>query len=261
MTVIYRITKTGGERLGGINRPFEARVGGLAKSNDECPFTIANEIVAARLGQILGLPVPAGVICHDENKKLHYLSLDVGQEGRELPPVIPSEFCAEEAWWAAGVVVFDVLIANGDRHRKNLSRDATFPDEPPRVSVFDHGHALFGTDPPIGSERLGAATGRLGCIDDSAYIAKDSCLLSESLNPGFINVWVERVQQIPKFVIEDVCREIAATPGLNVDEGLAGELAEWLATRCSEIHNLIWHNRDSFTAVGWSLIPPGGAQQ
>ena len=37
---------------------------------------------------------------------------------------------------------------------ENLSRDETFPDEPPRVSIFDHGTALLGTDPPTGRERL-----------------------------------------------------------------------------------------------------------
>jgi hypothetical protein len=259
VSAIYRITKTGPGRSGGINRPFEARVGGLAKSNDECPYTIANEIIAERLGQVLGLPVPAGVLSQDENRKLHYLSLNVGQEGRELPPVIPVEFCAEDAWWAAGVLVFDVLIANGDRHRKNLSRDTTFPNEPPRVSVFDHGHALLGTDPPIGPERLGLAVDHLGCIEDPVAIARDTCLRNEDLNPDFIGAWVARVEQIPRFVIDDVCDEVAGTPGLNVGKDEAAELANWLARRVSRLGEIIWQNRDSFPNVGWNLIPPGGA--
>lgn len=259
MTVIYRITKLGDARRAGINRPFEARVGGLAKSNDESPFTIANEIVCARIGQVLGLPVPAGVLSQDPEKKLHYLSLNVGQEGRELPPVIPVDFCSDEPMLAAGIVVFDALIANGDRHRKNLCRDTTFDDEPPRVSVYDHGHALFGTDPPTGLERLELAADRLGCVDDEACIAKDSCLIDQALEPAMIEHWIKRAAAIPRFVFEDICREVGETPGLNVSAGEAADLADWLAGRASGLSNLIWQNQESFPGVTWGLWPPGGA--
>ncbi len=259
MTVIYRITKMGDARRAGMNRPFEARVGGFAKSNDECPYTIANEIVCARIGQVLGLPVPAGVLSQDPEKKLHYLSLNVGQEGRELPPIIPADFCAEEPLLAAGIVVFDVLIANADRHRKNLCRDTTFDDEPPRVSVYDHGHALFGTDPPVGSERLELAANRLGCVDDDACIARDSCLIDQALDAGLIGHWIERAAEIPSYVFQDICREIGETPGLNVDPIEAQKLADWLAGRASGLSNLIWQNRGSFPGVTWGLWPPGGA--
>jgi hypothetical protein len=259
MSVIYRITKMGDARRAGINRPFEARVGGFAKSNDESPYTIANEVVSARIGQVLGLPVPAGVLSQDGEKKFHYLSLNVGQEGRELPPVIPPDFCAEEPLLAAGVVVFDVLIANGDRHRKNLSRDTTFDNEPARVSVYDHGHALFGTDPPTGPDRLELANDRLGCTDDEACIARDSCLIDQPLDCRLIDQWVQRAKEIPAFVFADICREIGETPGLNVNPFQADDLANWLAGRASGLSNLIWQNREAFPAVNWGLWPPGGA--
>lgn len=258
-SVIYRITKLNGTRRGGMNRPFEASVGGFAKTNDESPFTIANEIVSARIGQALGLPVPAGVVSIGPEKKLHYLSLDVGQEGRELPPIVPSDFCAAERWWAAGIVVFDVLIANADRHRKNLSRDSTFENEPPRVSVFDHGHALFGTDPPLGLERLELAVDRLGCVDDEAAIARDSCLIDQPLDCASMDAWVQRVQRLPIYVYDDVCREVADTSGLGVDHREARALANWLARRASKLPELLCQNGRFFPNVEWGLWPPGGA--
>lgn len=178
MTTIYRITQLEGSTRGGINNAVDALIRGVAKTNSESRFTIANEVIAARIGQTMGLPVPSGVIARDAEKRLYYLSLDMSSEGKQLPPIRPSQFVEEDPRIAAGVAVFDVLIANGDRHRGNLSRDPAFV--PPRTSVFDHGHALLGTDPPDGLERLRLADGRLGCRDDDARIARDSVLL---INP------------------------------------------------------------------------------
>lgn len=258
MSAIYRITKVGGARREGVNRPFEARVGGIAKTNEEAPFTIANEIVAERLGQLLGLPVPAGVVAQDDEKVLHYFSLNVGQEGKDLPPIVAPDFCAEEEWLAAGIVVFDILIANGDRHRNNLSRDETFPDEPPRVSIFDHGTSLLGADPPTGRERLELLDNHLGCVEDGAGLARTSCLLAEPLDVGMLGQWVQRVREIPRFVIDDICRAIAETPRLNVPTDQADFLAEWIATRASKLGDLICQNQQAFSSVEeWGLWPPG----
>lgn len=257
MSVIYRITELGKPERGGMNAAVEACIGGVAKSNDECEFTIANEVIAARIGQTLGLPVPAGVIAEDPAKTLRYLSLDVSLEGKQLPPILTADFCRQEPRLAAGVVVFDVLIANGDRNATNLSSDPAF--KPPRVSVFDHGHALFGTNPPIGRERLQLAADRLGCVDDDANIACSSVLLAQSLDCGELERWVERVHRIPSFVYDDICNQVASISALNVTPDMAHELASWLATRAARLGDLIWQNQNVFPEVEWSLWKPGGA--
>lgn len=257
MSVIYRITELGSSERGGMNAAVEARVGGVAKTNGECEFTIANEVVCARIGQTLGLPIPAGVIAEDSSKTLYYLSLDVSREGKSLPPVTAADFCEKEPWLAAGVVVFDVLIANGDRNASNLSRDPAFST--PRVSVFDHGHALLGTNPPIGRERLQLATDRLGCVDDDAHIATNSVLVGEALDCALIEQWVDRVGQIPAYVFEDICKDVARAPVLGLTSETAGEMAAWLATRAARVGDLIWQNQNAFPGVEWNLWAPGGA--
>jgi hypothetical protein len=160
----------------------------------------------------------------------------------------------EEPRLAAGVLVFDVLIANGDRNATNLSRDAGFT--PPRLSVFDHGHALFGTDEPRGPERLRLAMDRLGCADDAAGIARNSALLHQPLDSAFMEEWAERARRIPAFVFEDICQDVANTPGLNVTGEMARELAAWLASRAAGVGRLIWDNQESFPAVNWTLWGP-----
>lgn len=259
MSVIYRITELGVSERGGMNAAVEARIGGVAKTNGESEFTIANEVIAARIGQVLGLPVPAGVIAEDAAKTHYYLSIDVSREGKSLPPVMAADFCDKEPWLAAGIVVFDVLTANGDRNASNLSRDPAF--DPPRVSVFDHGHALLGTNPPIGQERLELATDRLGCVDDDAHIATDSVLVSQPLDCGHLREWAERVAQIPPYVFGDICREIAKSPELGISAEVADWLADWLSARASNVGDLIWQNQSAFPAVEWALWGPGGTPQ
>jgi hypothetical protein len=259
MSVIYRITELGVSQRGGMNAAVEARIGGVAKTNAESEFTIANEVIAARIGQVLGLPVPAGVIAEDSAKTLYYLSIDVSREGKSLPPVMAADFCAAEPWLAAGIAAFDVLIANGDRNATNLSRDPAFT--PPRVSVFDHGHALFGTSPPIGRERLELAADRLGCIDDDAHIATDSVLVDQPLDCASLREWAERIAQIPSYVFGDICREIARAPELGINSETADWLANWLAARAPRVGNLIWQNQNAFPAVEWALWGPGETPQ
>jgi hypothetical protein len=251
VTAIYRIIKLYAAHRGGMNAAVDADVRGIAKTNDESPFTIANEIIAARVGQTLGLPIPAGIIAEDSSKRLYYLSLDVSREQKQLPPIIPSAFASAEPRLAAGVVVFDVLIANGDRNGSNLSLDPAF--SPPRASVFDHGHALLGTNPPTGKDRLALATDRLGCVDDDGRIASDSVLCDQPLDCDHLREWTDRVSSIPSYVFDDACAEVAKTPGLNVAPELAAELAKWLAERAANTRRLIWDNQGFFTAIRWDL--------
>jgi hypothetical protein len=161
--VIYRLTQihTGASR-GGINQSVDAEIRGVAKTNDLARFTIANEVVAARLGQVLGLPVPAGVIAEDGSGKLYYLSLDVSKTGHTLPPGAPPGCCRARGLSCDRCSSLRLLIANEDRHAGNMSLDPAF--SPPRLSLFDHGHSALGSRDPQGADRLNALKDSPGCL-------------------------------------------------------------------------------------------------
>lgn len=258
MASIYRLTSIGtDEHRGGINGAVDATIRGVAKNNELSEFTIANELICARIGQTIGLPVPSGVVAQDAAKRLYYISLDVSFEGKQLPPVLPAEFAKEEPWLAAGIVVFDVLIANGDRNRRNLSRDPAFTK--PRVAVFDHGHALLGTGAGKGEDRLDACRDRLGCVVDSSGVAVNDCvLLGQDLDGAKIVDWIHRVQEIPNYVFEDVCREVAAMENLNFWNRTADLVVSWLQARRNKLDKLIWDNQAAFQGVQWPLWEPQG---
>ncbi|MDP9395571.1 MAG: hypothetical protein M3Q27_15540 [Actinomycetota bacterium] len=69
-----------------------------------------------------------------------YAMMRFGIRGDRLPPVDPVEVVSVRPHLAARVVAFDSLVINGDRHSGNLA----FAQEV-GLSVYDHGHALLGT--------------------------------------------------------------------------------------------------------------------
>jgi hypothetical protein len=227
------------------------RCGGSQKTNDQYQFTIANEVIAARVGQALGLPVPTGVVAEDTTGKLYYLSLDVSKTGHTLPPAHPPDVIAAEPFLAAGSVVFDFLIANEDRHAGNLSLDAAFA--PPRLSLFDHGHSLLGSGGTEGKARLDALKAAPGCL--AAHGGNRQALIDSLTDAAVVLDWVDRVESLPDYVFLDACKAVTV-PGLNVDPALATVLATWLCARKLRLRDLIAAGQHEFTAItAWPLTP------
>src|SRR3990170_1752400 len=56
--------------------------------------------------------------------------------------VVPHRCCAALPQICSGILLFDLLVANSDRHVGNLKVDD--PDNPLEIDVFDHDRALFG---------------------------------------------------------------------------------------------------------------------
>jgi hypothetical protein len=245
VTTVYRLTKLEGSQRGGMNAALDAQIRGIAKTNNAGPFTIANELIAAYLGHLLGLPVPAGVVAEGRNS-LYYLSLDVGKEQKQLPPIVATDFVAAEPWLAAGCIVFDIWIANPDRHPGNLARDPAF--NPPRVSLIDHGHALLGTGAPLGEDRLDACRGLLG------FPPQSHAVIGELTEEHGMREWAKRVAAVPDYMIEDACAA-ATAPAINVNTALAQSLATWLLLeRRGAIDDLISANQAVFAKVTqWEL--------
>jgi hypothetical protein len=233
-----------------MNQAIDADIRGVAKTNAHSPYTIANEVISARLGQCLGLPVPAGVVA-EHSGRLFYLSLDVSKEGRTLPPIIAADFVTAEPWLAAGTVVFDIWIANSDRHTSNISHDPAF--SPPRPAFFDHGHALLGTNDPKGLDRLTVAEGELGCTGSPPLGGNRHALLDLLSNAADLYAWVTRVSQLPDFVIGDACSN-AHELGLLPDDRTRASLQDWLQRRKTMLGRLLSDHQDEFPAMAqWNL--------
>lgn len=249
--IVYKLATIGAPVRGGANQAVDATIRGVAKTNAQFPFTIANEIVAEALGRALGLPIPAGVLAEDGGAT-YYLSLDVSATGNQLPPIIAQDFVSNHQNLAAGAVVFDILIANNDRHTSNISLDPGFA--PPRPSLFDHGHALLGSGAPSGVGRLVAAVDDLGCTGALPLGGNRQILLDLIANDADLSFWTRRVMQLPDYIIEDCCASVSSL-GINVDVAIANELGAWLKARRDRIEALITAHAAEFAGIAqWNLL-------
>jgi hypothetical protein len=180
-----------------------ASVAAVAKPNSpNAPYCIPNELICSVIGRFLRLPLPpAGII--SSPKAVHpfwFASFDFNLTGNSLPPVDPVKCEAELPERCTGVVLFDVLIGNSDRHPANLSVDLL--DTPKQMNVFDHSHALCGSVKDNGRQHL---------VDLRDKLAIGGhCLLKVLSTDHYFEKWISRIKLIPNFLIEEASDEASA---------------------------------------------------
>jgi len=242
----YRLVQMGNQ-LPGASQGFLAQVSGVVKDNRAAPYCIANEYLAGRVGAFLGLPIPpcAVVIDGTTPNKPWFGSLDFNLDAHTLPPVVPADCVQAMPKESTGLLLFDVLIANSDRHPSNFEVD------PPRMSVFDHSHCLFGHVAGQGEARLAAMTGRLAITGGGPTGGNRHCLLDVLDRGDYFGYWVERIRLIPDFFIEDVVADVH-DGGINGPE--ASAVVAFLKTRRDTIWDIVKAHSDEFKAVmAWPL--------
>jgi len=108
----------------------QIQIPGWEKTNSRIsPYCIPNEYICAELGRYLRLPIIPGAITVERGDlpKYWYTMLDFGEE-QPLPPADPHECIGCLPELCAGIVLFDIFIANRDRTPTNLKMPAsTYP--------------------------------------------------------------------------------------------------------------------------------------
>ena len=157
---------------------------------------------------------------------------------------------AELAELSAGLLLFDVLIGNSDRHRGNFAVDWSVA--PPRMSVFDHSHALFGSQANGAESRLRDLQDRLAISGAPPTNGNRHCLLDVVADDGHFGQWFARIGSIPDFLIADLCRDAAELGATQAEAGLA---ADFLKRRRDNIKKIVADHRNEFKAIRqWSLL-------
>ena len=234
----YRVVTFGNALNIGTAGSHYVEIAARAKCNSgNSPYCVPNEYICAKLGQFLGLPIaPGDVITAPSNDpKFWYAALDFSREGETLPPVSPEDCLRQLPELCAGAVLYDILIANGDRHEKNLFLDES--SQPPEMRLFDHEVALLGATP-------GQAEGRLtGSLVHQPGIP-DHCL--KRLIPPhrlYESEWMQRIHDLPDYLIEQTCRE-AAPCGMTPEE--TDVCITFLKNRRHNLHQLVQDNEAEF---------------
>ena len=202
-------------------------------------------MICGEIGRFLRLPVPpCGVVyASDIDPSYWFASLDFNLVGEALPPVDPADCVKRLTDMATGIIVFDLLVGNPDRHVENISMDAL--GKPPSLNLFDHGVALFGS--------VEGEAERVLLDRRDKFVIGRHCLIRHLPGSGHFMKWTERVALLPDYFIDDICNE---TVSLGVQKAEARAAADFLKHRRGTIRHLIRSNQASFPGImDWSLFP------
>lgn len=197
-----------GDELVGSTEPRECWIGGVAKRYDGSAKHVVNELICNRIGLSLGLPIPPGEIAVDENDDIHYVSLFFGLVGETPPPADLEVVAQQYPELACGIVAFDVLVGNDDRHAENLAYD---PENKIDLVVFDHSEAMFG---PFGDgQRI---------LQRMDVLHHEKMILAEEIRePKYFHKWFDLIEKLPIGLLDLPLDRIVAYGLLSDDEAKA----------------------------------------
>jgi hypothetical protein len=224
----------------GVSGAYWLQLVAAGKSSLNSKLVVANEFICSRLGDLIGIPIPPFGLFQPVGTIpfTWFGSLSFRQTRDSPPPIIPRDFADTFPEIAIGIVVFDMWIANSDRHEKNLSMDASA--QPPRADAFDHSHALFSSE---GIPRLRRLMNWFG-IDGDAHGSGNRHCLVDHIDDGDFDPWIAKISGTPMFLIENVCSDMHELGLLTEAEMVAA--VEFLRFRQLNIRRLIHENYFEF---------------
>jgi len=228
----YKVWAIGPPVDNGFMAPITIGVAGIAKrACPAWPFAVVNELICSCLSRAIILPGPPGFIIANDNVP-HYVSMDFNLAGQQLPPVDPELLIELQPSFAAGVITFDIWVLNDDRHEENLSHFVSAQ----KVQAFDHAHCFFnGTNRNAAHQYLEDNRGALGI--------NGHCLLPFFDRIDLMLDWINRIERVPDFYIDEV---VKSTVALGLPETEVGYCSEYLRHRRDALRGLITQNRASF---------------
>lgn len=219
--------------------------------HDDQPLLIANEWIAGRIAQYLGLPIPPFVLMKKPGEKGMFASLHYGLD---TPPddSNPLKCIEADIDLCTGILLFDILVANSDRHHKNLNVDDA--DDPKEITIFDHERAMFGALPG-GDEfrRLNTLRDLLGVTGKFPTGGNRHFFLKAIPSSGYFYQWASWIFTIPDRFIRIVCGEMIGLGLFSVAH--SQEAAEFLIHRKRNLIEIIRTHKHEFTSISnWGLI-------
>lgn len=216
---------------------WDVQLSAVGKGREENPYLIANEWIAANIGQFLRLPIPPFSLIQGRDAKTRMFA-SLSFEGNTSPAdVKPNTLWLKHPELCTGIVLFDVLIGNTDRHEKNIKVDNSI--SPGRLYLFDHDRALMCAVPEQGIEWLEKTKNdpllRWHCLREVLNTAKH------------FREWRQRISSIPSWFISDVCEVAKKECGIRKDE--ANAAMDFLMHRKDEIDGLVIQNKHLFPNV------------
>lgn len=211
---------------GAINIGFAAIA---KKSTIDEPHIVSNELICNYIARSLLLPCPPGALL-SYNDDSYFATLNFNVGGLALPPADPTILTKEQTSLSWGIILFDTLCMNADRHVWNISHNQTTKE----VQIFDHTHAFVGTN--------GNVSTTLADRVDLLSIGRH-CLAGEIQGGDGYQMWCDRIKTLPEFFIEGI---IADAWDVGILPAYKNQCVDSLLKRRNRIENLIQDNLGSF---------------
>jgi len=205
------------------------------KATPQQPYIVGNEIACSMIARTLLLPCPPGALLQ-KNGDTYFCSLDFNTAGQALPPINPTVVVGAfpELSWA--VVLFDILVMNGDRHANNISHNTQSGE----VTIFDHSHAFMTPSGDIGA-RLSATKGIPAIGGHCLAAALDTW-------HGFA-LGCARVKALPDYFLDGA---VEAACDVGIPAASRGPIYDFLRQRRDTIDVVVTNNKAAF-----AKLPPG----
>jgi len=245
----YRIAKKVKPTGVGVTDSYYVELSAVAKNNGpNAPYCIPNEFIAGEIGRFLGLPIPPmglmAVTGTSGPPDIWFASLDFNFTGVNLPPADRDACVKQLPSLSTGLIIFDTLLINCDRHRGNLSLDTSVT--PHRLSVFDHSHALFGFTDGQGEQRLTDLRDKLGISGGVFTHGNRHCLLDKLDTFSHFQYWVDRIKCLPDFFIDDIFDRVENL-GITATEITVGK--DFIKHRRSNIVQILDAHQAEFKGI------------
>ena len=135
----YKVWAWGGPTaIQGATNTTTVGMAGIAKRSPAAqPFIVGNELFCSMIARVALLPCPPGALLENAGDT-YFCSLDFNTAGAALPPIIPANVVAAKPELSWGVILFDALVMNDDRHAMNISHNAATEDRRNRELVEAH---------------------------------------------------------------------------------------------------------------------------
>jgi hypothetical protein len=201
----YQVRGRGTHVLSGVTRPIRGRIAAVLKSDGtEIPTCVYNELVASRLGALIGLPAASGVLAQGKHA-YEYASLLAATPGGRLPPIFKPRAQRAAIRYpdeCAAVFAFDLFIGNWDRGgniKAALATPTSF------FCAFDHSHTL------LALERTPEAS--IEALSDRDPRRWLNHIFRELVVPTKVQDWVRKIEHISDEYIALCC-----SPGEPINE-------------------------------------------
>ncbi len=232
----YKVWAVGNPVGIGVTQSINIGLAAIAKkATSTDPYIVSNETICNQIAQILLLPCPPGSLLIHENEQ-YFASLNFNIGGLTLPPADPSLIVDQHVNLSWGIILFDVLCMNADRHTGNISHDQSTND----LQIFDHSHAFVGSHGNVSDTLLA----RVDHLSIGGH-----CLAREISRVDGFDMWCDRIKAIPDFFIKGV---VGNACGLGIPTSSVDECANALIQRRDQIEALVKNNLNSFP-----MLPSG----